>query len=121
MIVSNSWMRSPGAASPNPCCNLLTPRGQPRAAFPVNSGASDRPMTLLLIFCYLATWAAIPHLLLLKKRPTATLAWLWAILFAPFIGFLCYLLFGTDRLKRRRLRRRHIFSAHAQRQGAADI
>src|ERR1700679_994210 len=78
-------------------------------------------MKTALLLCYFATWAAIPHLLLLKKRPTATLAWLWAILFAPFIGFLCYLLFGTDRLKRRRLRRRHIFSAPAHRQGTADI
>lgn len=25
----------------------------------------------------------IPHLLLLNKRPTATLAWLWAILLFP--------------------------------------
>jgi cardiolipin synthase len=78
-------------------------------------------MKTFLLLCYFATWSAIPHLLLLKKRPTATLAWLWAILFVPYVGFLSYLLFGTDRLKRRRLRRRHIFSAHAQRRGAADI
>jgi cardiolipin synthase len=55
---------------------------------------------------YFATWLAIPHLLLLKKRPSATLAWLWAILFIPYLGPLVYFAIGTDKLKRRRLRRR---------------
>lgn len=68
-------------------------------------------MKLLFILCYLATWATIPQLLLLKKRPAATLAWLWAILFIPFLGALGYGLFGTDRLKRRRLKHRASFSA----------
>lgn len=70
-------------------------------------------MKISLLLCYLATWAAVPHLLLLKKRPAATLAWLWAILFIPFLGTLVYLLFGTDRLKRRRLKHRARFSARA--------
>ena len=68
-------------------------------------------MNTVLALCYLATWAAIPHLLWLKKRPAATLAWLWAILFIPFLGTLVYCLFGTDRLKRRRLKHRARFSA----------
>src|SRR3954462_4223624 len=69
-----------------------------------------------LHLAYLATWAFIPHLLLLKKRPAATLAWLWAILFIPFVGALAYFMIGTDRLKRRRLRRRNLFSARVSRQ-----
>jgi cardiolipin synthase len=68
-------------------------------------------MKTFIALCYFATWAAIPHLLLLKKRPAATLAWLWAILFIPFFGALVYGLFGTDRLKRRRLKHRTLFSA----------
>jgi cardiolipin synthase len=76
-------------------------------------------MITALIICYLATWAFIPHLLLLKKRPSATLAWLWAIVFIPFLGAFVYLAIGTDRLKRRRLRRRHIYSARSMRKGAA--
>jgi cardiolipin synthase A/B len=68
-------------------------------------------MKIALVLCYFATWTAIPHLLLLKKRPSATLAWLWAILFIPFVGPLVYCLFGTDRLKRRRLKRRRWYSA----------
>jgi cardiolipin synthase A/B len=75
-------------------------------------------MKLALLLCYLATWAFIPHLLLLKKRPSATLAWLWAILFIPFVGALAYFALGTDRLKRRRLRRRSLYSARSTRQGA---
>ena len=68
-------------------------------------------MKISLVLCYVVTWAAVPHLLLLKKRPAATLAWLWAILFIPFLGTLVYCLFGTDRLKRRRLKHRARFSA----------
>jgi cardiolipin synthase len=75
-------------------------------------------MRILLVTCYFATWAFIPHLLLLKKRPSATLAWLWAIVFMPFVGPLFYFGFGTDRLKRRRLRRRNQYSARSSRRGA---
>jgi cardiolipin synthase A/B len=73
-------------------------------------------MKTVLIIGYFATWALIPQLLLLKKRPSATLAWLWAILFIPFLGALAYFAVGTDRLKRRRLRRRSHYSARQTRQ-----
>jgi cardiolipin synthase len=75
-------------------------------------------MITALILCYFATWAFIPHLLLLKKRPSATLAWLWAIVFIPFVGPFVYFAIGTDRLKRRRLRRRSLYSARHSRSGA---
>jgi len=75
-------------------------------------------MKTALFVCYLATWGFIPRLLLLKKRPSATLAWLWAILFIPFLGAAVYFLFGTDRLKRLRLKRRNLFSARLSRQRA---
>ena len=68
-------------------------------------------MKIFLLLLYLAAWGFIPHLLLLKKRPAATLAWLWAIVFIPWLGGLAYFLFGTDRLKRLRLKRRGRFSA----------
>lgn len=77
-------------------------------------------MKTFLLICYFASWTAIPHLLLLKKRPTATLAWLWAILFIPCLGALAYFLIGTDRLKRRRLKRRNLFSARSSRQRIPD-
>ncbi len=54
---------------------------------------------------YVLTWAAIPHVLLAKKRPAATLAWVWSILLFPYFGALFYLLLGADRIKRKRLRR----------------
>ncbi len=76
-------------------------------------------MKILLILCYFATWGFIPHLLLLKKRPAATLAWLWAIVFIPLLGAAVYLAIGTDRLKRRRLKRRNLFSARAASRGMA--
>src|ERR1035437_6427844 len=77
-------------------------------------------MSTFLILSYLATWGFIPHLVLLKKRPAATLAWLWAIIFIPLLGALAYLAFGTHRLKRRRLKRRNLFSARASRQRIPD-
>jgi len=73
-------------------------------------------MKTALLILYFATWGFIPHLLLLKKRPSATLAWLWAIVFIPFLGSLVYFALGTDRLKRRRLRRRSLYSARSTRQ-----
>ncbi|MBL9201128.1 MAG: cardiolipin synthase [Opitutaceae bacterium] len=78
-------------------------------------------MKLFLLLSYLATWALIPHLLLLKKRPTATLAWLWAIVFIPFLGALAYALAGTDRLKRRRLRRRKVVATGGAREGSPGL
>jgi cardiolipin synthase len=54
---------------------------------------------------YVLTWSAIPHVLLSKKRPAATLAWIWSILLFPYLGALAYLLLGADQMKRKRLRR----------------
>jgi len=73
-------------------------------------------MQTFLLVSYFSTWGFIPHLLLLKKRPSATLAWLWAILFIPLLGALAYVAIGTDRLKRGRLKRRNLFSARATRE-----
>jgi len=77
-------------------------------------------MRTFLLAGYFATWAFIPHLLLLKKRPAATLAWLWAIVFIPFLGAFAYFAIGTDRLKRRRLKRRRLFSSRAARPAEPD-
>ncbi|MBI3887136.1 MAG: cardiolipin synthase [Opitutae bacterium] len=77
-------------------------------------------MKIFFLLCYFASWSFIPHLLLLKKRPAATLAWLWAIVFIPLLGAFAYLAIGTDRLKRRRLKRRNHFSARASRQRRPD-
>jgi cardiolipin synthase len=59
-----------------------------------------------LLFVWLAGVACIPHLLLLNKRPTATLAWLWALLLFPFFGPILYLMIGSEQVQRRRLDRR---------------
>jgi len=53
--------------------------------------------------------ACIPHLLLLNKRPTATLAWLWTLLLFPFVGTILYLMIGSEQVKRRRMDRRLAF------------
>ncbi len=58
----------------------------------------------VLLFVWVAGWLCIPHLLLLNKRPTATLAWLWAILLFPIVGAGLYLAIGTERVKRRRMK-----------------
>lgn len=63
----------------------------------------------ILIAVWLAGWACIPHLLLLNKRPTATLAWLWALLLFPFFGTILYLMIGSEQVKRRRVGRRNAF------------
>ncbi len=41
-----------------------------------------------------------------RRRPTATLAWILALVFVPVLGLLAYLIFGRTRVLRRRRRRR---------------
>lgn len=53
---------------------------------------------------YLLTWSAIPHILLRNKPPASTLAWIWAVILFPYVGTIFYIVFGTDRLLRKRLR-----------------
>ncbi len=58
-----------------------------------------------LLLGYIATWLLLPHVLLARKRPAATLAWVWSILLFPYAGALFYLLFGGERFLRKRMRR----------------
>jgi len=59
----------------------------------------------LLSLAWLAWIALVAVGLILERRsPAATLAWLLALLFMPYFGFLVYLLFGPRRLRRRQLR-----------------
>ena len=53
---------------------------------------------------YLLSWAVIPHVLLRNKPPVSTLAWIWAVILFPFIGQLFYVIFGTERIERVKLR-----------------
>ncbi|MFO0944942.1 MAG: cardiolipin synthase [Planctomycetota bacterium] len=43
----------------------------------------------------------IPVVLLRRKEPAATTAWIFAILLMPFIGAIAFLAFGNDRMARR--------------------
>ncbi len=48
-----------------------------------------------------------PFILLSKKKPASTLAWLWAVFLFPYLGPLAYVLLGSEQMYRKRLRRRH--------------
>ena len=48
----------------------------------------------------------IPHVLLHKRNPLSALSWLWGLLLFPGFGPLCYLVFGTERMQRKKLQRR---------------
>ena len=63
----------------------------------------------LLLVAWIAGWFCIPHLLLLNKRPTATLAWLWALILFPVFGPALYLMIGSEQIKRLRMKRRQDF------------
>jgi cardiolipin synthase len=65
----------------------------------------------ILLVLWLSSWLCIPHLLLLNKRPTATLAWLWAILLFPVVGAGLYLAIGSEQVARRRQERGEDFRA----------
>jgi cardiolipin synthase A/B len=53
---------------------------------------------------YFLSWLLIPFILLRNKPPASTLAWIWAVILFPYIGPVAYLVFGENRLVRRRLR-----------------
>ena len=56
----------------------------------------------------LMQWMLIPRLLAQRcKSPPATLAWLWALLLFPIVGAVFYLLIGSERVVRSRLRVKH--------------
>ena len=59
----------------------------------------------IAVTLYVISWLLIPHVLLAKKRPASTLAWIWAILLFPFAGALVYIFTGSERMTRKRLRR----------------
>lgn len=57
---------------------------------------------MLLIFGYFATWLLIPWVLLKRTvHPSASVAWIMAIIFIPFLGPLVCALFGATRWERR--------------------
>ncbi|HRE81821.1 MAG TPA: cardiolipin synthase [Opitutaceae bacterium] len=68
-------------------------------------------LSTLAIIGYLLAAVVDGHLLWLRKRPAATLAWAWGILLFPYVGPLLYWAIGTDRLRRKRIRRRAGFQA----------
>ena len=60
---------------------------------------------LELIVIWVLTWGLIPLVLAQRtKTPVAILAWVWAILLLPVVGAVGFLLFGSERVQRKRLR-----------------
>jgi cardiolipin synthase len=66
---------------------------------------------LFLGFGYLLTWGLIPVIILRNKPPVSTLAWVWAVILFPYVGPVAFLVFGMDRLARKRLRAARELSA----------
>jgi cardiolipin synthase A/B len=64
------------------------------------------PQWLIAVVGYLIALIAILRIVLQRREPTATLAWVLSILFLPYLGVLLYLLIGRHRLKRR-VKQRH--------------
>ena len=58
---------------------------------------------LLSVLGYGLTWLLLPVVLLVKKRhPVSSVAWMLAILFLPVAGAMLFLAFGINRVERRR-------------------
>lgn len=68
---------------------------------------TDVPWKSVLAFGETAWVVGLTTFLVLERRsPAATLAWVLGLVFLPFVGLPVYLLFGPRRLRRRRLRYR---------------
>ena len=68
----------------------------------------------ILLALWILSLGCVPHLLLLNKRPTATLAWLWAILLFPVLGAGLYLAIGSETVRRRRQERGEDFRGKSE-------
>jgi cardiolipin synthase A/B len=66
-----------------------------------------------LIVGYLLAFGAILRIVLQRREPTATLAWVLAILLLPYVGVFFYILVGRRRLNRQ-VRKRRARAAHLE-------
>ena len=57
------------------------------------------------IWLFLSLWA-VAHLLLVKREPSSTIAWLLFVTLVPFAGALLFLVFGPQRLERHAINRK---------------
>lgn len=64
---------------------------------------------------YLLSWGLIPFILVRNKPPVSTLAWVWSVILFPYVGPIAFLVFGTDRVVRKRLRAGRELSAASAR------
>lgn len=65
-----------------------------------------RLVIIEFVAVWLLTWGLVPHVLTQRqKTPVAVMAWVFSIFLLPVLGGVFYLLFGWDRMHRRRLRR----------------
>jgi cardiolipin synthase len=65
---------------------------------------------LAALWLVYAVWLAI-WVVMQKRDPAATLAWLFALVFLPYLGFLVFYVFGPRRIKRNRSRRQSSYEA----------
>ncbi|MEO6244491.1 MAG: cardiolipin synthase [Opitutaceae bacterium] len=99
--------------------------GETGGDFPSSGGAGCAlvsAMWWILMVGWVVGLAVVPRILLQKKSPVSTLAWIWAVLLFPYFGALVYFVFGAEQIRRQRLRRREQFRAHRERDAgpAAD-
>jgi len=66
----------------------------------------SNPSTMLFALWALLTLFSLCHLLLEKREPAATVAWIFFVLLVPFIGPLIYFTLGSQRLERKALQRK---------------
>src|SRR5690349_131336 len=71
-----------------------------------------------LWLCYalvLATWVIMQ-----KREPAATLAWVFSLVFLPYLGFLVFYFFGPRKVRRSQTRRRGSYEAIRQAYAPSD-
>ncbi len=70
-------------------------------------------VVLVGLWLVYAIWLAV-WVILQKRDPAATLAWLFSLVFLPYLGFLIFYFFGPRRVRRSRLRRKGSYEAIKQ-------
>ena len=61
----------------------------------------DLPLAVrwVSVFFWVVALALIPFVLVRRKEPSATIAWILTLVFIPAVGAILFLLFGRDRIR----------------------
>lgn len=72
---------------------------------------------ILVTLAEIGALALVPYVIMTRRNPSSAIAWVLVLVFLPVLGLIVFLLFGVNRLQKRRVRRREVAVAVRQQLG----